>query len=486
MNKHLWTLRQKIYIFAGSVMLMIILIGSLFILTSQKTIQSYQQIMLQITSLQQIKTKTNEMSEIVRRRIVNGEDNISECMTAWENLKLQIDELNFDEDSSIQLLISDLQTYHQHTRKNFFQLIQNYPQQDAETLDANEQYQIFITQQDDRQFLCDQLLKLISSYISDNYDSIMRQYTMSWLLFAMLLICLVLLTGSFSMTLAESINQPISRLIGQTRELMHGNYQMNDLPVLQCDEIGQLTAAFNVMKKKIQENFQTQEKLWELELMLQDAELRALQSQVNPHFLYNVLCVATESALMENADHTVDIIENISRMLHYSLTSVREESWLSDELQMVQSYIFLQTERFGKRISFFYEVPKEIPALRTPGMTVQPILENAIKHGVEQMNSGGIIRVFMQQTEKSVTLCVEDNGCGIPKEKVDQLNRGEIIQRSEHSTGLGIVNVYSRMKAFYKRDGLLRIESSEGSGTRVYLQYLKEGEKADVPGSDYR
>ena len=265
---------------------------------------------------------------------------------------------------------------------------------------------------------------------------------------------------------------------------MEGDYQMDDLPVAQQDEIGQLTEAFNEMKNRVRENFKNREELWRLESLLQDAEFRALQSQVNPHFLFNVLSVATEAALLENADRTVDIVENISYMLHYGLTSVREDSWLADEWKMVRSYVFLQQERFGERIEFCLRVPEEMPLLRIPGMTLQPIVENALKHGVEKMTSGGRVEITMQQTEDAVEVCVADNGGGIPQERVEALNRGESVRGDSRSTGLGVANVSSRLAIFYGRPGLLRIESREGEGTRVYLKYLIQEEWKDVSGTD--
>lgn len=491
MHKRPWTLRQRIYVFAASIMLMILLVGGLFAFAALHTVQSYQQIMLQITNLQQIKAQVSEVTEIVRNRVVNGEENAPQCLSAWEDLGRRINGLDFTDNTAIRLLVQDLQVYHQQTWLEYLQLIQNVPPGTGETADMQELYRTFLLRQDDQQFLCDQLLKLMSDYMADNYAGIVRRSTVSLAAFAAMLLCLLLLTGSFSMVLAENVNRPVRRLTDQAQELMRGNYQMEDLPVIQHDEIGQLTEAFNTMKNRVRENFQAQEELWRLESLLRDAEFRALQSQVNPHFLFNVLSAATESALMEGADHTVDIIENISRMLHYSLTSVRDESWLSDELKMAQSYIYLQTERFGDRIAFSYEVPQEVPMLRTPGMTLQPILENAVKHGVEHLDRGGRIRVFMEQMPEAVILCVEDNGRGIPPEKVALLNQGAAIapetasQQAQRSTGLGVANVYGRMKTFYKQEGLLRMESQEGHGTRVYLKYLKQEEPEHASRTDH-
>lgn len=468
MNKPMRSLRQRIYSFGGSIMLMTLLVGGLLCIAVVQSIHSYQEIMMQMTNVQQLKEQVGAVSESVRNRVVNGADNVNECMQLWTDLDDRVQQLDTIRGSTaLRLLARDLQIYHKTNNAEFYSLIQA----DAEE-SIQERYQQFGVHQEDRQFLCDLLLKQLTDYMADSYDTIMRKNTVSLVVFALLLLGVLLMTGYFSMSLATDIYKPVNRLTKQALEIMEGNYQMDDLPVAQEDEIGRLTEAFNTMKNRVRENFRAREELWQVQSLLQDAEFRALQSQVNPHFLYNVLSVATEAALIEGADRTVDIIEKISYMLHYGLSSVREESWLADELKMVQSYLFLQSERFQDRITFRYEIPEEVPAIRIPGMTLQPLVENAVKHGVEHMASGGMIRLTMYRTAEVVEICVEDNGCGMPAEKVDALNHGRAVRRVQNSTGLGIGNVYGRMQAFYQQSGLLRIESREGHGTKVYIKYL--------------
>ena len=473
-------LRHQIYVFGGSMILMILLVGGLFGMAALRSIWSYQEIMTQMTDIQQLKGQVSTVSEQVQNRVVNGVENITECISAWEELNQRIWQLELLESSStLRLLAEDLQAYQKGTASDFYVLIR-----ESEPEKIMESYQEFLIHQEDRLFLCDQILKNLTEHMSSRYETILRQNAVSLALFAVLILSLLLLTGCFSFEMAEDVYQPVQRLTGQAEKIMEGDYQMEDLPVAQQDEIGQLTEAFNAMKNRVRENFQNQEELWRLESLLQDAEFRALQSQVNPHFLFNVLSVATEAALLENADSTVDIIEHISYMLHYGLTSVREDSWLADELKMVRSYLFLQKERFGDRITFLDSTPEELPVLRIPGMTLQPIVENAVKHGVERMTAGGKIEIILSQTPGAVEIYVEDNGCGIPQEQVDALNRGETVRGDSRSTGLGIANVRSRMAIFYKQEGLLKVESRDGEGTRVCLKYLVQEERQDVPGAD--
>jgi len=414
---------------------------------------------------------------MIQNRVVLGEENDAECRDAWEEINLQIETLEMSHTSDmVRLLMQDLQAYQANTSNDFYELLLW-----IEGADISERYQRFTVQQEDRQFLCDQILKHLTSYMADHYSAIMQENTRFMAAFVMVVLSLILLASTFSYNMTQSIYQPVQLLTNQAEKIMEGDYQMADIPIVEEDEIGQLTEAFNEMKNRVRQNFRNQEELWRLESLLQDAEFRALQSQVNPHFLFNVLSVATEAALLENADRTVDIIENISYMLHYGLTSVRDDSWLEEELKMVQSYLFLQKERFGDRIKFLLSLPEDSPMMRIPGMTLQPIVENALKHGVEKMMSGGCIRISLTQTSEAVEICVQDNGGGMLPEQVDALNRGERVARGDsRSTGLGLVNVMSRMAIFYGRSGLLRVESGEGKGTSVYLTYLVREEGQDV------
>ena len=152
---------------------------------------------------------------------------------------------------------------------------------------------------------------------------------------------------------------------------------------------------------------------------------------------------------------------------------------------MVRSYLFLQKARFGDRIEFHLSLPEDPPMIRIPGMTLQPIVENALKHGVEKMTEGGRIQISLTQTSDSVEICVQDNGGGLSKEQVEAVNRGQRIERGHpKSTGLGLINVVSRMAIFYGRAGLLRVESGDGNGTRVYLTYLVREDAQDALSSN--
>jgi len=223
------------------------------------------------------------------------------------------------------------------------------------------------------------------------------------------------------------------------------------------------------------------ERIIELQDLLQDAELKALQAQINPHFLFNVLSVAEEAALCENANQTVEIVEKISYMLQYSLKCTRQNTTLQEELRMVQAYLFLQEKRFGDRIQIVFSMAPDIPPLSVPGMSLQPIVENAIRHGVETMEQNGVVQVRVCRRGEVIEVTISDNGCGIEPELLSAIRRKESIPSRNSAGGIGLVNVLRRMEMFYKQTGLFEIESVPGGGTAVTLRYpLTESEGADV------
>lgn len=473
------SLQNRIHSFGLGIVLILGIAGILLGAVSIQITRSYQAALSQITDIRQLRSDIVNISKSVQDFVVNGEDNRTEGLAAWQALSQKINTTDVKMNEQTSLLMSDLRAYQKNTEDSVYRLLQI-----TEADNLTERYQLFLSQQEDRLFLCDLLQAELIEQIANQYPAIASKQLTYVLLFSISLFCLISLTGMFSATFAHDVYQPVQKLVEHAQEMMVGNYDEQDMEVVQEDEIGHLTAAFNEMKHQIQKNFRNQEELWRMETMVQDAELKALQSQINPHFLFNVLSVATEAALLENADHTVDVIENISYMLHYGLTSVRDDALLSDELKMVRSYVFLQQKRFGDRITFTMDIPDALPLTHIPGMTLQPIVENAVMHGVEKMPTGGLVRISVLCEHDCVRIRVSDNGLGMSQKMTAALNRGEIIQSGSHSTGLGVANVRSRMEAFYGKSGLLLIESKEQVGTRATLTYLTKEDAGDDSGLD--
>ena len=452
--------------------------GAMLAFLTQRNNSLYQEMYSVVGNVREISTQNSVLSEMVQRCIVSGEEVPDACIAQWEKLSDSIAGLEVTETETAQLLTEDLKAYQAAAEPEFFMLMRETKDDMIEL-----RYTKFQRRQEDRSFLCRQLTDGLTAYMGEQYPELGRKnLRLQWNFYTVFFCCALLLLF-YSFAFAHSVSEPVIRLTGQAKQMMDGNYGIEDLPVEREDELGYLTRAFNEMKQRINENFTNREELWRMQTLLREAEFKALQSQVNPHFLFNVLSVATESAMVENADRTIDIIENISYMLHYSLSSVKDNTLLSDELKMVRSYLFLQGERFGRRIRYELELPDEIRPLMIPGMTLQPLVENAVRHGVEHMTRDGLIRIRLLEKEDAVEVTVSDNGAGIPADKLRKLNEGADVW-SETSTGLGIANVSGRMKAFYGMTGLLHFDSREGEGTTVRITYPNRRGVLNDQGAD--
>ncbi|MEL7598095.1 MAG: histidine kinase, partial [Clostridiaceae bacterium] len=269
---------------------------------------------------------------------------------------------------------------------------------------------------------------------------------------------------------AQKMSEPIEKLADQAIKISNGELEMNDIEIEGNDEIAYLTMAFNQMIHDIKKLIKEIKDKATLKALLKETELKALQSQVNPHFLFNILSVITESALIEGADKTLSMVEKISGMLRYSLTSFHKEVKLEDELEMVKRYVYLQSQRFGDRIKFEIDLPENIPLIYMTCMTIQPIVENAIIHGLEQKIQGGTIKISLKEEKKYIIIQIQDDGIGIDKEVLDKLfDENNQKNHTGHTTGIGINNVYERLKIYFEQENLLLIDSEINAGTCVTI-----------------
>jgi len=270
--------------------------------------------------------------------------------------------------------------------------------------------------------------------------------------------------------IARKISEPIEKLSEQAMKISNGELEMNDIEIKGKDEVAYLSMAFNQMIHDIKRLIKEIKDKAALKALLKETELKALQAQVNPHFLFNILSVITESALIEGADKTLSMVEKVSGLLRYSLSSFHKEVKLEDELEMVKRYIYLQSQRFGNRIKFEVNLPKNIPLMYMTCMTIQPVVENAIIHGLEQRVEGGIIKISLREEEKNLLIEVKDNGVGIDKKVLDKLfDEDNQRDHTGHTTGIGIKNVYDRLKIYFEQDNLLLINSEINIGTCVTI-----------------
>ncbi|MGP4040087.1 sensor histidine kinase [Gracilibacillus sp. D59] len=289
-------------------------------------------------------------------------------------------------------------------------------------------------------------------------------------------ISVIILSILFALWFSNGITRAIERLTGAAKEISQGNYTVEDVVVPQKDELKILTDTFNQMKWNIVEAIREMKEKARMSQLLKEMELKSLQNQINPHFLFNTLNTISKTSYIEGAERTSDLISSVSTLLRYNIGSLDRETYLKDEVEIVKEYFFIQKTRFGDRVRFHQEIEEECLQTPIPCLTLQPIMENAFMHGIEEMADGAEITLAIYQKEEKVWIDITDNGVGMDQETVDRLLAAEEhteTNRKGHSTGIGMRNVIDRLKLFDKKSDVT-IQSEVGKGTRVTIKLRKE------------
>ncbi len=212
-------------------------------------------------------------------------------------------------------------------------------------------------------------------------------------------------------------------------------------------------------------------------LQQKQAEVLALQNQINPHFLYNTLEAIRSDALMADCDEIAETTEALATFFRYTISNVQEYVSFSDELDNVENYFTIQRCRFGDKIDLELIIENEqLLEAKMPKLILQPLVENAVIHGLEGKIDGGVVKIKIENSETTLFLSVYDNGLGMSEKETDRINQmlqGDIIQEKNQNKkkrgGIALHNVNSRIHLMFGEDYGLKIYSSEGVGTECYL-----------------
>ncbi|RNA67033.1 sensor histidine kinase [Alteribacter keqinensis] len=216
----------------------------------------------------------------------------------------------------------------------------------------------------------------------------------------------------------------------------------------------------------------------ELKALAGEAEVKALQAQVSPHFLFNALNVIISMIRIDPANAR-KLLLHLSRYLRQNLTSMkREQATLTDELNHVRAYMAIQEARFQDRLKVTYDLDETAMTITVPSMTLQPLVENAMKHGFEGKKRNGFFELGIHvkiQDSGAFRIEVTDNGAGIGKERLKEVKKQPV--ESQEGTGLGLYNVNRRLVLMFGEASELHVESREENGTRVWFDVVKGGER---------
>lgn len=208
------------------------------------------------------------------------------------------------------------------------------------------------------------------------------------------------------------------------------------------------------------------------ELEQKRTELKMLQFQINPHFLYNALNTISSIAVLENVDYIPQIANSLSEMFRYNIKG-KNVVQIREELRQMGNYLQIQNIRFPNRFEIEIDVPEEVRECEIIKFVLQPVVENSIHHGFTEHRKKDRLKITGSREGDEVFLVVEDNGCGMKKEKVMELNRrlesGKISELTENAKSIGLSNVNVRLKNFYGKECGIRVESQPGEFTKIIL-----------------
>ena len=330
---------------------------------------------------------------------------------------------------------------------------------------------------------------------TENYLSLLRSIrSLEHLSFLM-----ILAVSAFALMLCvmsvRAMIGPLRELSAAAESVAGGDFSVDVKESQRSDEVGVVTNAFHKMlgsirtyiesqRESMEKEAQMKENELSMEAHLKEAQLKFLQAQINPHFLFNSLNAGSQLAMMEGADRTEHFLSRMAQFFRYNVKKTGGDAALSEEIESVDNYIYILNVRFSGDIHYEKQIDEGISLeeTRMPSMILQPIVENAIQHGIHDDHENGIVTLAVDYAPENenetgtdcVRITVSDNGAGMTRRQLDAVmaRRGEEVhnlqEESRDSNGIAIENVISRLELYYNRSGLFSIWSDgPGTGTEV-------------------
>ena len=298
----------------------------------------------------------------------------------------------------------------------------------------------------------------------------------------------------FAVALSNDILKTIDRLSNSALSLSNGHWEVSDINENKYSELNILGQTFNLMKNNINnfikelkqkselENKLNKQKMENIEKdrLIKESQLMSLQMQMDPHFLFNTLNTVARTAMFEKAEKTEDLVVAISKIMRYNLDNKGKMVGLSKEIEVLKAYLTIQQTRFQSQMKFTVKIEGDISGIMIPPMILQPIVENAIIHGLADKDKNGRIDIEIVEGNTLLDIKISDNGKGIDEENVANILRERDGTKEGNSrTGLGLLNVKKRLELHYGKD-IIKISSTLGRGTEVLIQIpLSKGDKND-------
>ena len=297
-----------------------------------------------------------------------------------------------------------------------------------------------------------------------------------------MLTIILLTTMVVSVLVSRLVTNPVQRLIRAMEEFEKDAAGYVYQPVEGTTEIEALSQSYEHMVRKIQK---LMKQVRQEEISLRKTELKALQAQINPHFLFNTLNAGAQLAMMEGADRTYEYVQNVAEFFRYNVKKSNDIVTVREELELVDHYIYILNVRFSGDIHYGKEIEEDLLDSCMPSMILQPIVENSVNHGIREMNGEGKIRLKVYHVDgDTLGISIRDNGIGMDRDTIEKVLGGNYHEEQSGggSNGIAMGNIIARLKLFTQNEDVMTILSDgKNQGTEVILYLpIKEREKTDV------
>lgn len=386
----------------------------------------------------------------------------------FENI---FEELELDKDQQILILNSAGEIIYESNNQSFYDSLSselNYLDEESFTINSNSaQLNIYSVKSEKTGWYITCCINLLE--ITQNTKKIFTTTII-------IILVMVLLTITVLILLMSKNFQIIERLRKAMLKVRSGNYEVEVKPNT-TDEIGELCDTFNSMCRQLNYLINTvsvlEYKNKELEIERVKEELNFLQAQINPHFIYNTLESISMMAELNDDEDARLMASSLGRLLRISINRGQEEVSVREELEHVKCYLAIQKIRYEDRFDVEYDIQEIILGCKIPKLILQPLVENSIYHGIEPLDSKGLIIIKGYVKDNFIIFEIQDNGRGMDQETLDKINKKVLTQEKDHlhqTRSIGLNNVNKRIKLYYrdKKYGL-KIKSKKEEGTYVYV-----------------
>ena len=304
-----------------------------------------------------------------------------------------------------------------------------------------------------------------------------RNLTINLLTIALLMIFVSMIITGF---ISSGLTRPLELLMNTIQKIGNGNVQLR-AKIVKKDEIGELAQKFNEMLDQMEE---LKQKEYQAKQLLNRAEYKALQAQVNPHFLYNTLDTMASIAEIRNCPEVSHMSQSLALIFRYSLNMKNPFSTVEHEIAHLKNYTYVMDMRMHDNIQYTFDVDETTLKSKLPRLSLQPIVENAINHGLRNKRGKKKIGIQIKRKQMDLVICIEDNGIGMDTSAINESLSKNELDFVEKGNSIGLHNINARLKMLYGNTYGMYLESTLGEGTKVFMILPDSGEDSSNEEKD--